>query len=245
VVCDRVYLRAMRWLHDNWPSWSHQWDLPFGSLTDLIGIGLGFVVLCFTVYVAIRQLQIMKQQTAMMEEQAKASKRQEAIAEKQGEIAEKQHLIMKEQLAKRPNPYVYLSGRGPKTQEGLPSFSLYICNRGSRTLRDYHWNLYFPRADRDSVSLIAQDGEMSEVPVFLPPPGGVENEKDLEKYLYLKMTGFSSLPLHPAQSLPLASLIARTDRSMLTARVLWSINSEDGEFPETGGQATVSNLPEF
>jgi len=90
------------WLRTNWPPFSSQWDLPFGTLTDLIGIGLAGIVLGLTIWVARRQLRIMATQVEMMKEQNEASERIEAITRRQGEIAEAQHRIFMEQSSRQP-----------------------------------------------------------------------------------------------------------------------------------------------
>jgi len=127
------------WLRSSWPPFSNDWDLPFGTLTDLIGIGVGLVVLCFTVWVALRQIQIMKRQTAMMEEQGRLSKRQTDLAETQNEIVQ-------EQLARHPSLHFVMFPRNMTNIEERKTidYDIYISNVGSRKTDGFQWHFFLP-----------------------------------------------------------------------------------------------------
>lgn len=145
-------LALYQWVTGNWPSFSNTWDLPFGTLTDLIGIGLGFVVLCLTIYVAFKQLQIMGdqraiavKQMAMMEEQNEASKRietltleQAAITKRQGEIAEQQQFaIWVEHVRKGSLRLSVLLTR----EVDLRRVHVYVHNRASFPIEISGWHM--------------------------------------------------------------------------------------------------------
>lgn len=255
VVLGMALFFLRHWIQNNWPSFSNSWDLPFGTLTDLIGICVGLLVLCMTLWIARRQFRIMNKQTslieeqkaiavrqtAMMEEQNEASKRierlteeQAAIAKRQGEILESQHKLAEQQRARVPKPRVFATG-GISRREETSEIGLYIYNAGTRTLRDFYWTIYIPGVDSHLV-LVADTDESENESAILYGAGEVDQETE---NLWRVHRGYWEGPIHPGDSWLLGSVMVTNNFTKHRMILRWSINTDAGHFPNEGEEGLV------
>jgi len=93
------------------PPWS---PLELGSVTDVIGIFLGLIVLGITVYIFFRQLKIMNRQTELAEKQLELAEKQDRILEL--ELSKKTDLRIIAPSQHRSGP-TWVSGREPPWEE--------------------------------------------------------------------------------------------------------------------------------
>lgn len=217
------------------PDWSGSWAFEPGTVTDLWGLVVGLAVFGFTVWIAMRQIQVMNQQTAMMREQSEASTRMEAITKRQGEIAELQHQLMLEQLAKATRPGIYMTGVGYEESAGWQRYHLYVHNRGNKTLNDFRWAVMYPEEYEGRVILRLLDGQMNKLPLSVLP------DDRLGEHLYFAMEGVSKLSVHPGTAEELGDVVM-ADSVRGSVHFKWSIRCADGVFPKPDGVGDVGFL---
>jgi hypothetical protein len=212
------------------------WQIDFGTVTDLFGLVLGCIVLAFTMSVARRQFRIMHKQTEMMERAEGIAIRQEAMAQKQAEIAEAQHRIMQEQIARQANPRIYMTG-GQTGSDGH-KLSLYVQNRGSRTLRDFHLEVLVPERLKGDITIHIHGGLMDDLP-FVVPPDEPSAAEDFGAHVYRRVFGYCTTPVHPGQPFELGHALVR-EPALGSIYLKWTIDSEDGTFPKSGKPGDVA-----
>ena len=211
-----------------------------GSATDVLGLVLGFIVLCVTAWVAWRQFRILKKQTAMMEEQAAGAIRQEAIALEQvaesqrlaaltlkmadiltaqGEIAKKQDRIMSEQLARR-SQLMLECRRGAVENPGLLSrttkYELLVRNYGNKACSQFRWRLHIPSEFMELFRFEAGT-DIHHPTSTLPTDGFI-------------ITGIFDKPVFPSEDLIVIrfEMLKMLELPGKGTRMAWSIASEDG-----------------
>src|SRR5688500_17590025 len=154
-----------RALMDWFPDYDSGSMLEVGSLTELAGLALGCVVFGFTIWVARRQIQIMKLQTTMMEAQGN-------LAAKQTELATKQDAIIQEQLLRAAKLRVRIdvaqAFHAPETVIPVEVF-----NHGNKTAHGFFWELLVPDAYGLNVRCVDVSG------VAVPSINGVVIDDDL------------------------------------------------------------------
>jgi hypothetical protein len=233
------------YVDDTLPWWP--WEL--GSLTDLISIGLGLLVLALTLYIAFRQLRIMNKQTELAEkqmkltqEQAEASKRMEKITKRQGEIAEIQHDIMQEQLGKRAKVEI-VWGRIVWDTDHEDVYRLEIWNHGTKGISSLDWELIIPDTFMPFMRVVAN--QASEV-IYIEGYG-VDNEEANGVITCRRYYGQYTRPIFPKRGVECATL--RVKRSQVPdgwkrreinvwSRTAW----EDGNSPPEGLEKMVVQL---
>jgi hypothetical protein len=194
------------------------WE-PFelGSITDVVSICLALIVLAFTVFIALRQLKIMKQQTTMMTEQTAINKRQELVAIRQGEIAAIQHRIMLEQLVSQP----ILSMRAliGRRVNGLLVCDIAVTNLGSKGTPSFAWFLYIPIELQESVSIASFDDKI--------PDTSYEGK-------FKVFTGSVMVPVYRGLDASVVRVRVKVFPDSKPFIFDWKIVCEDGYFPTEG-----------
>ena len=186
----------MDWLPDKSP-----WQNEFGSLTELRGLVLGVAIFVVTLWVARRQSQILKQQTAMKSGQSEASQRQEAIAaeqaalvRQQGEIAESQFAILRFQS--RAHTLTVEAQSIDRTKQ-FTTLRIQVRNEGRNTADGFQWELLLPstRIHYD-LSLTTPEGRQLEA----------VDGASRDAVWYHKFEGRVSEPLFPGTRVVIAHL---------------------------------------
>jgi hypothetical protein len=134
-----MWQQLMDWL----PDYNRASRLEVGSLTDLLGLIVGCVVLGLTVWIARRQFQIMNRQTTMMVEQSEASKRMEAITKRQGEIAELQHEVLKDSMYAAATVEVWMQNDVASDDDDWETFGIWLANKSQHTIDNCKWSFTF------------------------------------------------------------------------------------------------------
>jgi hypothetical protein len=205
----------MSWFRESWPPFSSTWDLPFGTLTDLFGIGLSIIILLFTAFVAIRQLKIMRDQTVMIKEQGVLSKRQT-------ELAETQDAIIQQQLRRRSDLRVR-TPNSSRLSDGTLRCRVVVMNGGDKTAEGCHWELFVKREESNWF------GFTNENFTKLTPRFAAFSETEQ----YDKVEGFIKARIYPGTSMDLCSIAIR-DTAPEEFAVYWRIKCDEGLVPPKG-----------
>lgn len=217
----------MQWLRENFPPFSQTWDLPFGTLTDLIGIGVGLLVLCMTGWIAFRQFRIMNKQTKLIEEQNEASSRierltveQAAIAKRQGEIAEIQHRLTLEHASRMPDLRIYERHRTVNLLSGTKTSMLVLHNLGQLAVQWYEWEIWARASSGAQLAMFLADGEKVHT-----------SNTMFDSLSYIGTRERITNPLHPHLDVECVA-ISGVGEGIVEVR--WAASSDQGRFPAKG-----------
>jgi len=141
-----------------------QWQLDYSSYIDWFGLGMASALLLVTVWVARRQTQILKLQTAMRLDQSEAARKQEAAALEQTELVKRQGEVVESHFAAmrfQSNRALRLTVEAQSIDRSKLNTTLRIQvrNEGRDTADGFHWELLLPstRIHYD-LTLTTQDG---------------------------------------------------------------------------------------
>jgi len=215
VLLTRSWLMYRDWMWNHWPSFDTNWTLPFGTLTDVVGIIVGLLVLCLTLWIARRQIKIMNKQTAMMGEQGR-------LARKQARLTQQQHHLFELQLSKRANPILRAVEQAP-IEADREIFQLELYNDGNG------------RLDAHRVELIVAKGVLDACPQLCEGATVALGEALVEvsgqkgRRLWLTSPG----PIFPGTSVMLGHYELTPNLSYAERMVEWAVYCDLGEFPES------------
>jgi hypothetical protein len=147
-------------------------------------------------------------------------------------ISKKQDRILEQQAKKRANLVLSQSAVGVFNASDSDRYALQIHNVGTRTVDDCNWAIYFHEHFVDKVVLRIEGGTMQELSTSLEPAGTMNPD------LYRQMTGRLTVPIRPARSYPLGEVVVMHG-ALKGLVLLWSIDCEDGVFPEPKGVGEV------
>lgn len=196
------------WIWNNWPPFDDNWNLPFGTLTDVVSLGLGVVVLSLTIYVAFKQLNIMRDQTAVMKEQG-------GLAKRQTELAEVQNEIVQTQLARRAVLSMELSRAGEGHWDGR-TFEIHVRNSGKKTADSYYWTFCVP------------SNRYSEFGYGWKGPSVAQKTAGIHGVPHMFIQSIRQAPLFPGQIAPIGELTVQNLN--VPVAFAWRLSCEDGQF---------------
>jgi len=212
------------------------WE-PFelGSVTDLVSIFIGLIVLAFTVFIALRQLKIMRKQTEMMAEQTAISKRQEAVAteqaaitKRQGEIAEVQHRILTAELSRRTDVRIIYHRQEVHHRhdfQGWNAIEFHAHNGGNKSADGFYWEVLVSDNVANVVRFLDESG--------MPVEGKLSYQSRTERYQ--KVDGHYTHKLFPYSGIEVIRVaVAPPPSSPDKLSVKWRIRGEDGMVPPAG-----------
>lgn len=147
-------------------------------------------------------------------------------------ISKKQDRILQQQAERRANVVVARDALGVFNAADSSRYGLHIHNMGSRTVDDCNWAIYFLEDCNDKVVLRISDGKMHELSTSLEPAGTADPQ------MFRQMSGRLTVPVRPGRSHRLGEVVimhgAEKDLTLL-----WSVDCEDGIFPEPKGVGEV------
>jgi hypothetical protein len=205
-----------------WLAW---WQDP--DLMALLQLWLGIasvvvtlIIGTFAVWVALVQIKLAREQTA--------------LATRQGEIAEKQNGIIEDQITNRPRVELRVTGMSQLNPNSPTGLRISAQNVGKRPASGYSWKVLFPVA-------LAHMVRFTDVNFQAIPQGVI-----IENFLPVDhFAGGVGSQLFVGDRIEVAWLVIAGQHQFEPFKIRWSVHGEDGRVPAEGYQEiTVSYRPE-